>query len=109
MALQIGKLIIENPLVTGPDGRCDGPAISSALQGAGAGLLCTEMISAKAIMYKNKNTKALMEINPKRAAGVAAAVWFGSVSDGADREADRRPTVRYSGYQYGLSGPQGGK
>lgn len=30
----------------------------------GAGLLCMEMISAKAISYKNKNTRALMEIDP---------------------------------------------
>lgn len=30
----------------------------------GAGLLCMEMISAKALQYKNKNTKALLEIHP---------------------------------------------
>lgn len=31
----------------------------------GAGLLCMEMISAKALQYKNKNTKALLAIHPK--------------------------------------------
>ena len=30
----------------------------------GAGLLCTEMISAKAILYNNKNTETLLEISP---------------------------------------------
>ena len=30
----------------------------------GAGLLCMEMVSAKAIMYRNKNTESLMEIHP---------------------------------------------
>ncbi len=30
----------------------------------GAGLLCMEMISAKAVHYNNKNTEALMEIHP---------------------------------------------
>lgn len=30
----------------------------------GAGLLCMEMISAKALQYKNKNTKALLAIHP---------------------------------------------
>jgi nifR3 family TIM-barrel protein len=31
----------------------------------GAGLLCMEMVSAKAIQYNNKNTKALLEIHPE--------------------------------------------
>ena len=31
----------------------------------GAGLLCMEMISAKALRYKNKNTKALLAIDPR--------------------------------------------
>ena len=30
----------------------------------GAGLICMEMVSAKAISYHNKNTEALMEIDP---------------------------------------------
>ncbi len=31
----------------------------------GAGVLCMEMVSAKAITYRNKNTEALMEIRPE--------------------------------------------
>lgn len=31
----------------------------------GAGLLCMEMVSAKAVHYNNKNTEALMEIHPE--------------------------------------------
>ena len=31
----------------------------------GAGLLCMEMISAKALQYKNKNTKILLAVHPK--------------------------------------------
>ena len=31
----------------------------------GAGLLCMEMVSAKAILYKNKNTEALLNIDPR--------------------------------------------
>ena len=30
----------------------------------GAGLVCMEMVSAKAIYYKNRNTEELMEIDP---------------------------------------------
>ncbi|UWP61290.1 tRNA dihydrouridine synthase DusB [Ruminococcus gauvreauii] len=65
MALQIGKLIIENPLVLAPMAGVTDLPFRLLCKEQGAGLLCTEMISAKAIMYKNKNTKALMEINPK--------------------------------------------
>lgn len=31
----------------------------------GAGLLCMEMVSAKAILYKNRNTESLLEIDPR--------------------------------------------
>ncbi len=31
----------------------------------GAGLLCMEMVSAKAILYHNKNTESLLQIHPK--------------------------------------------
>ena len=31
----------------------------------GAGLLCMEMVSAKAILYKNKNTEELLTIDPR--------------------------------------------
>ena len=30
----------------------------------GAGLLCMEMVSAKAIYYNNRNTESLLEIHP---------------------------------------------
>ena len=30
----------------------------------GCGLLCTEMVSAKAILYKNRNTRELLEVTP---------------------------------------------
>ena len=31
----------------------------------GAGLLCMEMVSAKGILYNNKNTKAMLEIDER--------------------------------------------
>ena len=31
----------------------------------GAGLLCMEMVSAKAILYKNRNTEELLTIDPR--------------------------------------------
>ena len=65
MAWKIGNVTIENPLCAGAYGRGDGPALSHAVQGTGRrGLVCTEMVSAKAISFHNKNTEALMEIAP---------------------------------------------
>ena len=52
------------PVCPGANGGRYRPGFSQALQEQGAGLLCMEMISAKAISYKNKNTRALMEIDP---------------------------------------------
>jgi nifR3 family TIM-barrel protein len=45
----------------------------------GAGLLCMEMVSAKAILYKNRNTEALMAINP--AENPVSLQLFGSEPD----------------------------
>lgn len=45
----------------------------------GAGLLGMEMVSAKAILYKNKNTDMLMEIDPKE--GPVSLQLFGSDPD----------------------------
>lgn len=42
----------------------------------GAGMCCMEMISAKAILYKNKNTESLLEIHPKE--GAVSLQLFGS-------------------------------
>ena len=45
----------------------------------GAGLVCMEMVSAKAIMYHNKNTNDLMEIHPEEMP--ASLQLFGSDPD----------------------------
>ena len=50
---------------TGTDGRRYRPAISFVMQRMDCGLLYTEMVSAKAILYGNKNTEALMQVTPK--------------------------------------------
>jgi len=42
----------------------------------GAGMVCMEMVSAKAIYYNNKNTDTLMEIHPEE--GPASLQLFGS-------------------------------
>ena len=64
MKLQIGDVILENPLVLAPMAGVTDLPFRLLCKEMGAGLLCTEMVSAKAIYYRNKNTKTLMEIHP---------------------------------------------
>ncbi|MBD5465346.1 MAG: tRNA dihydrouridine synthase DusB [Lachnospiraceae bacterium] len=63
--LTIGNVTLANPVILAPmAGVCDLP-FRLLCKEQGAGLLCMEMVSAKAIYYKNKNTESLMEIHPK--------------------------------------------
>lgn len=63
--LTIGDVTLENPVILAPmAGVCDLP-FRLLCKEQGAGLLCMEMVSAKAIFYKNKNTEELMQIHPE--------------------------------------------
>ena len=63
--LTIGNVTLENPVILAPmAGVCDLP-FRLLCKEQGAGLLCMEMVSAKAIYYKNKNTEELMRIHPE--------------------------------------------
>ena len=63
--LKIGNVKLENPYVLAPmAGVTDLPFLLLCKE-QGAGLLCMEMISAKALQYNNKNTKALLEIDER--------------------------------------------
>ena len=64
-SLQIGNVILENNLILAPMAGVTDLPFRLLCKEQGAGLLCMEMISAKAIYYHNKNTEALMEIDPK--------------------------------------------
>ncbi len=63
--LTIGGVSLSNNLILGPmAGVCE-PPFRVLCRKAGAGLVCMEMVSAKAICYKNKNTTKLLEIDPE--------------------------------------------
>lgn len=62
--LKIGNVELENPLILAPMAGVTDLPFRMLCKEQGCGLLCTEMVSAKAILYKNKNTKALMEVSP---------------------------------------------
>ncbi|MEG1848193.1 MAG: tRNA dihydrouridine synthase DusB [Lachnospiraceae bacterium] len=61
-SLQIGNVILKNPLVLAPMAGVTDLPFRLLCKEQGVGLLCMEMISAKAIYYHNKNTESLLEI-----------------------------------------------
>lgn len=63
--LQIGNVSLANPVILAPMAGVTDLPFRLLCKENGAGLLCMEMVSAKAIYYKNKNTEQLMEILPQ--------------------------------------------
>ena len=62
--MQIGNVTIENPYILAPMAGVTDLPFRLLCKEQGAGLLCMEMISAKALQYNNRNTKALLSIHP---------------------------------------------
>ncbi|MDO4279409.1 MAG: tRNA dihydrouridine synthase DusB [Lachnoclostridium edouardi] len=79
MELKIGNVILPNPLALGPMAGVTDLPFRILCKEQGCGLLYTEMVSAKAILYKNKNTNALLEI--KQEEHPIAVQLFGSDPD----------------------------
>ena len=63
MRWKIGSVEIDNPFVLAPMAGVTDLPFRKLCKEQGAGLICTEMVSAKAISFHNKNTEALMEID----------------------------------------------
>ena len=64
-ALKIGGVTIKNPLVLAPMAGVTDLPFRLLCREQGAGLLCMEMVSAKAILYKNRNTEELLRIDSR--------------------------------------------
>ena len=62
--LRIGNVELENPLVLAPMAGVTDLPFRLLCKEQGVGLICMEMVSAKAIYYRNKNTESLLEIHP---------------------------------------------
>lgn len=60
--LKIGSVALASPVVLAPMAGVTDLPFRLLCKEQGAGLICMEMVSAKAIYYNNKNTEALMEI-----------------------------------------------
>ena len=63
--MKIGNVNLANPYILAPMAGVTDLPFRLLCKEQGAGLLCMEMISAKALQYKNKNTKALLAIHPE--------------------------------------------
>lgn len=65
MKLTIGDVTLENNVILAPMAGVTDLPFRLLCKEQGAGLLCMEMVSAKAVHYNNKNTEALLEIHPE--------------------------------------------
>ena len=63
MKLRIGDVEPENNLLLAPMAGVTDQPFRKLCREQGCGLLCTEMVSAKAIYYNNRNTLELLQIN----------------------------------------------
>ena len=63
--MRIGNVTLDNNLILAPMAGVTDLPFRLLCKEQGAGLLCMEMVSAKAIYYNNKNTEALMEIDER--------------------------------------------
>lgn len=63
--LQIGSVTLANNLILAPMAGVTDLPFRLLAKEQGAGLICMEMVSAKALQYNNKNTYQLLEVNEK--------------------------------------------
>ena len=63
--LTIGNVVLENNFILAPMAGVTDLPFRILCKEQKAGLICMEMVSAKAILYKNKNTKELLTIDKR--------------------------------------------
>ena len=76
MKFRIGDTLLDNNVFLAPMAGVTDLPFRLLCREQGAGMSVTEMVSAKAILYKNKNTKELLAVDPKE--GPVSVQLFGS-------------------------------
>lgn len=77
--LRIGNVTLKNNVILAPMAGVTDLPFRILCREQGAGMVCMEMVSAKAIYYGNKNTEQLLEIHPQEMP--ASLQLFGSDPD----------------------------
>ncbi len=76
--MRLGSVEIENPLVLGPMAGVTDWAFRNICAGLGANITVTEMVSSRALVYKDKKSAALLK---KTSTGLCGAQIFGNDPD----------------------------
>ncbi len=76
MKFKVGDTLLDNNVFLAPMADVTDMPFRLLCREQGAGMSVTEMVSAKAILYKNKNTKELLTVDP--AEGPVSVQLFGS-------------------------------
>ena len=63
--MRIGNVVLENNIILAPMAGVTDLPFRLLCKEQGVGMTCTEMVSAKAISFHNKNTESLLEISEK--------------------------------------------
>ena len=79
MKLRIGNTVLENNVILAPMAGVTDLPFRVLCREQGAGCVVTEMVSAKAVLYNNRNTRELLQIDPDERP--AAVQLFGSEPD----------------------------
>ena len=77
--MNIGSVNIKTPIALGPMAGVTDLPFRLLCKEQGCGLLYTEMVSAKAVLYNNKNTEELLKTDPIE--NPVAVQLFGSDPD----------------------------
>ena len=85
--IQIGEVTLQNNTILAPMAGVTDLPFRLLCKEQGAGLLCMEMVSAKGIMYNNKNTKFLLTIDERERP--VSLQLFGSDPDIISEQAKR--------------------
>lgn len=101
--IKIGNTELKNHLVLAPMAGYTDAAFRSLCVEQGAALTYTEMISAKALYYKNKNTKPLLQVAPNE--GPVALQLFGNEPELLAEEALKLEEGPYAMFDVNMACP----
>lgn len=87
MNVTIGNVTLDNQVILAPMAGVSDLPFRLLCHEQGAGLVCMEMISAKALQYHNKNTEGLLQIHPEE--GKVSLQLFGSEPETIAEQAKR--------------------